>query len=262
MNSVVSKDGTSIAFEKVGQGWPIIMVVGAFNDHTTAEPLAQLLAPQFTAYTYDRRGRGASGDTQPYSVDREIEDIGALIAEAGGAAAVFGYSSGAVLSLRAAAMGLPITQLAVYEPPFLVDDTRPRLPADFAAHIAKLVAAGQRGDAVEFFQTQGVGIPPEMVAKFRKAPFWPALEAIAHTLVYDTTITGDLSVPVEMLASVAVPTLAIDGGASPAWMRNGVKAAANALPNGQQRTLDGQVHDIVPSVLAPVLRDFFAGQKI
>lgn len=209
MHTTLSADGTRIAYDRSGSGPPIIMVVGAFNDRSTTAPLAKALEPRLTVLNPDRRGRGDSGDTAPYSVEREIEDLDALIADAGGSASVFGYSSGAVLALQAAGRGLAIDKLVLYEPPFLVDETRPRPPADLAQQVAALVSAGRRGEAVELFQTQGVGMPEEVVVGLRDAPFRPGLEAIAHTLVYDATITGDLTLPAEMLAAVATPTLVI-----------------------------------------------------
>ena len=259
MKKVISKDGTPIAFDQSGEGSPIILVLGAFNDQATGAPLAAHLSERFTAFNYDRRGRGDSGDTAPYAVDREIEDLEALIREAGGSALVFGYSSGATLSLKAAARGLAITKLALYEPPLIVDDSRPRPPHDLAAQISELVLAGRRGEAVELFQTKGVGIPVEVVAQLRHAPFRPALENMAHTLVYEMTILGDMSVPTELVDSVMVPTLVMDGGDSSAFLRNGAQTVADALPKGQHRRLPGQTHDIVPEVLAPVLEAFFKG---
>lgn len=257
METVTSRDGATIAFDRSGEGPPVILVVGAFNDRSTGAPLAAHLAPHFTVFTYDRRGRGDSGDAAPYAVEREIDDLDALISAAGGSACVFGYSSGAVLSLMAARR-LAITKLALYDPPFLVDDGRPRPPADLALQIAELVSSGRRGDAVELFQTKGVGIPAEVVVQLRHAPFRPALEAIAHTLVYDATITGDLTLPADLAASITVPTLVMDGGETPAWMRHGAQALADALPAARRRTLEGQTHDIVPAVMAPVLVEFFA----
>jgi pimeloyl-ACP methyl ester carboxylesterase len=259
MKTVTSADGTSIAFDQLGAGKPIIMAVGAFNDRSTTEPLARALAPRFTILNYDRRGRGDSGDTPPYSVEREIEDLGALIAEAGGSAAVFGYSSGATLALMAAANGLAITELALYEPPFVVDGSRPPLAADLPERLAGLIAAGRRGDAVELYQTEAVGIPEDVVAQLRRAPFRPALEAIAHTLVYDATIIGDLTLPTALIASIATPTLVIDGENSPPLMRAAARAVADALPNGHLRTLPDQTHDISPDATAAVLEDFLAG---
>jgi pimeloyl-ACP methyl ester carboxylesterase len=258
MKTVTSADGTSIAFDQYGAGEPIILTVGAFNDRSTTEPLAQALARRFTVLNYDRRGRGDSGDSAPYTVDREIDDLDALIAEAGGSSAVFGYSSGATLALRAAARGLAITRLALYEPPFLVDGSRPPLPADMPERLAELISAGRRGDAVELFQSEVLGMPEEVVAQMRHAPFRPGLEAIAHTLVYDATIIGDLTLPTELLAQVATPTLVIDGENSPPLMRNAARAAADALPDGRPCTLPGQGHDISPDATAAAIEDFLS----
>jgi pimeloyl-ACP methyl ester carboxylesterase len=259
MKTVVSADGTKITFDQTGEGPPAILVVGAFNDRATGAPLAKALASRFTVLNYDRRGRGASGDTQPYAVEREVEDLEALIREVGGAARVFGYSSGGNLALEAAARGLNITKLALYEAPFMVgdDDSRPRPPKDMARQLAKLVASGRRGDAVELFQTRMVGIPDQVVVQMRNAPFRPGLEATAHTLVYEATIVGDLTLPTAQLKSIKVPTLVIYGGASPAFMGTGAKALAKALPEAHVRALEGQSHDMVPAALAPVLLEFF-----
>jgi pimeloyl-ACP methyl ester carboxylesterase len=262
MAKVVSNDGTSIAFDRFGDGPPVILVLGAFNDRSAGAPLATFLSPHFTVFNYDRRGRGESGDTAPYAVDREIEDLAALIAEAGGAAAVFGYSSGAILALQAAAHGLAITRLALFEPPYLVDNGEPPEPAPHAAHLAELIAAGRRGDAVEYFQTQLVGIPEAVVAQLRHAPFRPALEAMAQTLVYEATILSDRSLPTELAPTLMLPTLVIAGGASFPFMRVTAQALADALPNGQARILAGQTHDIEPSVLGPVLEAFLAPRPL
>ena len=250
MRTVTSKDGTRIAFDQSGDGPAIILVVGAFNDRATGAPLAQALEPHFTVFNYDRRGRGGSGDTAPYAVEREIEDLDALIAQAGGSARVFGYSSGAILSLRAAAHGLAISQLALYEPP--PTGTR---AGQIAPQLSELIAAGRRGDAVELFQTEAVGIPASVVAQMRNAPFRPTLEKMAQTLVYESTILRSL--PTGLAASVRLPTLVIDGEESPAVMRQAAQSLAEALPEGRYRTLKGQGHDIVPAVLAPVLEEFF-----
>jgi pimeloyl-ACP methyl ester carboxylesterase len=259
METATSADGTRLAFDRFGAGPPIIMVVGAFNTRATTEPLARALERDFTVLNYDRRGRGDSGDTAPYSVEREIDDIDALIAAAGGSASVFGYSSGANLTLQAAARGLAITHLALYEPPFRPDDSYPALRTDLADRIAALVAAGRRGDAVELYQTEAVQIPPEIVAQIRHAPFWPGLEAIAHTLAYDATIIGDLSLPTEMLASITTPALIITGDQSPPFIRAAAQAVAGALSNGRLRVLAGESHDIKPDATAPVLKEFLAG---
>ena len=258
MMTAVSTDGTAIAFDLFGDGPPIIMAAGAFNTRAATEPLARALQQQFTVLNYDRRGRGDSGDTAPYSVDREIEDLGALIAVAGGSAAVFGYSSGANLALKAAASGLAITHLVLYEPPFNADDSYPLLPAGLADQLAVLVSAGRRGDAVELYQTKAVGIPDDVVAQMRNAPFRPGLEAIAHTLVYDATIVGDRSLPADLIASVTIPALVICGEQSPPFLRAAARAVVKALPHGRLSSLAGQGHDISPEATAPVMAEFLA----
>jgi pimeloyl-ACP methyl ester carboxylesterase len=258
MNEVTSNDGTTIAFDRLGDGPPVILVCGGSTDRTANAPLAAVLAPRFTVLNYDRRGRGDSGDTPPYAVEREVEDIAAVIEAAGGSAFLYGTSSGAALALEAAASGLPATKLALWEPPFILDESR-RPPADTATTYRELVAAGRRGDAVEFFMSKVVGLPPEFVAGARNAPFWAAQEALAHTLAYDATIMGDYSLPTERAASVTVPTLVMDGGASFAGMGETAQALADALPDGHRRTLEGQEHNVAPEALAPVLVEFFAG---
>ncbi|MGH7430000.1 MAG: alpha/beta fold hydrolase [Candidatus Methylomirabilaceae bacterium] len=259
MQTVRSNDGTAIAYDQLGAGPPVIMVVGAFNTRAATGPLAAALQERFTVLNYDRRGRGDSGETLPYSVERELEDLDALIAEAGGSSSsVFGYSSGATPALRAAARGLAISKLALYEPPFLVDESRPPLPADLPEQLGELIAAGRRGDAVELYQTEAVGIPEEVVVGMREAPFRPALEAIAHTLVYDATIIGDLTLPTELIASIATPTLVIDGENNVPLMRSAARAVADTLPNGQRRTLAGQSHEISPDATAAVLEKFLS----
>lgn len=259
METALSADGTALAFDRFGDGPPLIMVAGAFNTRSTTEPLGRALAKDFTVLNLDRRGRGDSGDTLPYAIEREIEDLEALVTAAGGSASVFGYSSGAMLALRAAARGVAITRLALYEPPFSPNDSYPALRADLTDRLAALVAAGRRGDAVELFQTEAVGIPPEVVAQLRHAPFWPGLEAIAHTLVYDATIIGDRSIPTELIASLMTPTLVICGEQSPPILRDGARAVAEALHNGQLCTLPGQSHDINPEATTPALADFLRG---
>jgi pimeloyl-ACP methyl ester carboxylesterase len=258
MRKVLSKDGTPIAFDQSGEGPPIILVVGAFNDRSTGAPLAAQLSEHFTVFNYDRRGRGASGDGTPYAIEREIEDLAALITEAGGSSSVFGYSSGAVLALKAAASGLAISRLALYDPPFLLDDGFPKRARDVSARLTELLSSGHRGEAVELFQTEMVGIPAEIVAQLRHAPFRPALETIAHTLVYEATLLSDMPVLAEQLPSITVPTLVISGGNSQTKMGSAAQTLAEALPTAQHRSLEGQTHDIVPAVLAPVLEEFFA----
>ncbi len=260
MQKVISKDGTAIAFEKTGRGPAIILVSGALGDRSAAAPLAPLLSSHFTVLAYDRRGRGDSGDTAPYAVEREVEDIDALIKEVGGPAFVFGHSSGAVLALEAARR-LAINKLALYEPPFIVDASRPPVPKDYVAQVEKLASTGRRGDAVVYFMTQAVGVPAEVVAQMRNMPMWAGMEKVAHTLAYDGRIMGDTmagsALRASQWASITVPTLVMDGGASPAWMRNSARALAEILPHAQYRTPEGQMHDVSPAVLAPALIEFF-----
>lgn len=263
VNAVTSEDGTTIAFDRSGVGPALVLVGGAFQhralDPRTAE-LAGLLAGQFTVYHYDRRGRGDSGDAAPYAVEREIEDLGALIEEAGGSASAFGMSSGAVLALRAAANGLAIVKLALYEPSLIVDDTRPPLPHDYEATLTELVSAGRRGDAVAYFMTTAVGLPHEFVEPMRKETFWPAFEAVAHTLPYDAAVVADTGsgspMPLKQWASLDVPTLVLDGSESQPYQHNADNELAAALPHGERKTLEGQSHEVAPEVLAPALAEF------
>ena len=262
MNKVLSKDGTTIAFDWSGKGPPVILVDGALCYRASGPmgPLAALLAEKFTVFTYDRRGRGESGNTMPYAVEREVEDIEALIKEAGGSAYVYGISSGAALALEAANHGLPIKKLALYEAPFIVDDSRPPIAPDFVAQLNALISADRRGDAVKLFMKL-VGVPGIFIAIMRFMPAWKKLKGIAHTLPYDITIVQDnqrgTPLPDKRWVSVKAPTLVVDGGKSPAWMRNGMRALAAVLPNAKLRTLEGQTHMVKPKALAPVLMEFF-----
>ncbi|GHO89207.1 alpha/beta fold hydrolase [Dictyobacter formicarum] len=265
MSKVISKDGTSIVFDRSGQGPALILVTGATATRLAAASVAAALAPDFTVFAYDRRGRGDSGDTAPYAVEREVEDIEAIINEAGGSAFVFGHSSGAVLALEAARL-LPsgkIKKLAVYEPPFIIDDSRPPIPEDYVPHLIELTSSGRRGEAVEYFMTAAVGVPAEMVAQMRQSPMWPGLESVAPTIAYDGTIMGNTmsGAPSSLnkWASVTVPTLVMDGGASPTCMHSGAQGIASILPHAQRRTLAGQDHGPADEILVPALKEFFIG---
>jgi len=262
MQTVTSNDGTTIAFDRSGAGSAVILVGGALSERSAGIPLATRLAPHFTVYAYDRRGRGDSGDTQPYEVEREIDDIAALIQEAGGSAFVFGMSSGAALALEAANRGLAITKLALYEPPFIVDDARKPIPADYVTRLGELARSGRRGEAVEYFMANAVEVPADMVAQMRQSPMWPAMEALAHTLAYDGAIMGDnmSGKPFSpgQWADVTIPTLVMDGGDSPVWMHNAAQAVAGILPNARRLTLEGQTHAVDPNLLASALMQFFA----
>ncbi|MFD1938742.1 alpha/beta fold hydrolase [Nonomuraea mangrovi] len=253
--TATSADGTIIAVERWGQGPPLILVGGALNERTDFTSLAVRLAPRFTVITYDRRGRGGSGDTQPYTVVREIEDLTAVLGQAGGAAFALGVSSGAVLVADSAARGVPITGLVLIEPPFIIDGTRTAIPLDFTAQLDKLVRADRRGDAVELFLTTAVETPAEVIAAMRSAPQWRSLEAMAHTLAYDMTVMGDYSLPVHWRATITVPTLVIDGTHSAAWRRDAAQTVTDLLPHGRRHSVDAP-HDMAPDVLAPLLEQF------
>jgi pimeloyl-ACP methyl ester carboxylesterase len=256
METVTSRDGTTIAYDRIGQGPPVVLVCGGSVDRTSNAGLAQHLAADFTVLNYDRRGRGGSGDTLPYAIECEVEDIEAVIDAAGGSACLWGSSSGAVLALIAAGSDVPVTKLALWEPPFVPDEL-PRPPEDQVSQYETMIAEGRRGDAVEYFMTKVIGMPSEVVAGARTQPWWAATEALAHTLAYDARIMGDYSVPHDRAASVKVPTMVIAGGADFPWMRQTAQTLAAALPDGEVRILEGQGHDVDPGVLAPVLSEFF-----
>jgi pimeloyl-ACP methyl ester carboxylesterase len=263
VEKVRSKDGTEIAYDRAGDGPALILVGGAWNDRMTPAALAQLLADEFSVFTYDRRHRGDSGNTQPYAVEREIEDLEAVIEAAGGSAYAFGHSSGAGLALEATAAGAPITKLAVYEPPYIVDDTRLPLPADYVEHLEALTEEGNRREIFEYFMTVAVGMPAEMVAPMLDTPMMEAMLPLAHTISYDGRIMlrGSMHgepLPARWTETVTVPALVMDGGNSPAWIRNSARALVAVLPDVRYRTLEGQDHAAAPDVLAPELEQFLA----
>jgi pimeloyl-ACP methyl ester carboxylesterase len=260
MSKVTSSDGTQIAYDRRGQGPAVILVDGAlcYRSFGPMTGLAELLAPHFTVYNYDRRGRGESGDTQPYSLEREIEDIEALIREAGGQAFVFGISSGGALALEAATrLGGQIRKLAVYEVPYVSGAPFEQAWRDYRRELSGLLAQGQRGDAAALFM-KSVGTPDEQVEGMRHSPIWPMFESVAPTLAYDAEALGeDRSVPIQQVARVQVPTLVLNGTVIP-FMRTTAEALAKAIPGARQRTLEGQPHDVDVKVLAPELVEFFS----
>jgi len=257
METVTSRDGTTIAFDRLGEGPPVVLVCGGSVDRMADAAIALQLSSDFTVLNYDRRGRGDSGDTLPYAIEREVEDIEAVIEGAGGQAYLWGSSSGAALALIAAESGLPIVKLALWEPPF-VPEGLPRPPDDQVEQYETMIAEGRRGDAVEYFMSKVVGMPDEFVAQARTQPWWAATEARAHTLAYDARIMRDYAAPAERAASVKVPTLVLAGGADFPWMRDAANALADTLPHGEARILEGQGHDVDPEVLANALKEFFA----
>lgn len=257
MGKVISADGTSIAFDRQGDGPPVILLYGGPADRSVNTQLASLLAPHLTVITYDRRGRGESGDIAPHSVEREFEDLAAVIAEAGGAAALYGSSGAGSIALEAAARGLPVTKVVAWEPPYIVGDSRPPVPADWGSQVAELIAAGRPGDAIEFWLVEVVLVPREYVTPMRETPFWQGMEAVAHGLVYDAKILGDFTLPATRLASITAPALLLDGGtAALPWLGTGVRAAVDAMQNARYESLEGQQHDIAPEAIAPALVKF------
>jgi pimeloyl-ACP methyl ester carboxylesterase len=262
VEKVRSKDGTEIAFDRTGDGPALVLVGGAWNDRMSATPLAQPLASEFSVYTYDRRGRGDSGCTEPYAVEREIEDLEAVIEAAGGSAYAFGHSSGGALALEATAAGAPISKLAVYEIPYIVDDSRPPLASDYIEHLEELVAAGKRREVFEYFMTEAVGMPEEMAKSMADSPMVEGMLGLAHTVAYDgrVMLRGSMygqQLPARYCHEVTVPALVMDGGNSPARMRNSARALVGILPDVQYRTLEGQDHAAAPELVAPALEEFF-----
>jgi pimeloyl-ACP methyl ester carboxylesterase len=270
MDTVTSADGTIIAYDHVGDGPPLIVSVGAFCTRQTFIPPAEL-SRRFTVYTYDRRGRGDSGDTQPYAPEREYEDLAAVAAAATAATAgtaatadtaggerpvVFGHSSGAAIALRAAARGLPVAGIVAYEAPFRNDDTPPPGVADPAAHIRSLVAEDRRDEAVAFWMSDVVHLPAEVLAGMRNMPWLKALEPLTPTLPYDILVT-DGGVPTAELAAITVPVLVLGGTNSPAWFQRSVADQAAAIPGGRLQMIDGYDHNAPPEVIAPILFGFF-----
>ncbi|MCW2633129.1 MAG: hydrolase [Pseudonocardia sp.] len=259
MTTTTSPDGTPIGFEQTGTGNPLVLVDGALGYRAggPSGPLAALLASEFTVFTYDRRARGESGDTQPYAVEREVEDLAAVIGEAGGSAGVYGTSSGARLALQAAVQGVEMSALALWEPNFIVDDSRAPLPSDYVSHLEELVGAGKREEAVEYFLTQGAGIPAEFVAQMRGTPPMAWMGSVAHTLAYDARVVDGMILRPDVVAAVSTQTLVLDGGTTP-WLSAGAHALTAAMPSATHREITGQQHDVQPDAIAPALIEFFS----
>jgi alpha/beta hydrolase family protein len=264
VSRVTSKDGTSIAYERTGSGPAVILVGGGAVDRSENAPLAPELGGHFSVYNYDRRGRGDSGDTLPYALQREIEDIDALVAEAGGSGHLYGISSGGALALEAAAAGVAIDKVAVYEVPYNVADDWPQLWGEYVEELGELLAAGRRGDAFALFMALA-DTPQEVIASAKSSPMWPGIEAIAHTLAYDAACLGNGQPPTARLARIAQPTLVATGIAgrvagAARWVRAldpASDAIAASIPHSERRTIEGQGHVIDPKALAAVLEAFF-----
>ena len=261
LETVTSTDGTRIAVERRGDGPPLILIGGAFNDRSTVAALAVTLAPYVTAVTYDRRGRGDSGGGDDYTLERELEDLAAVIGHAGGSASLFGHSSGAVLALEATQRGLAVEKLAVYEPSYVIEGSRPRPGADIGDRLLALLGQGRRDEAAELFLRESVGVPAEMVEGMRNSPAWAWFTGLAHTLPYDVAVCGPgCALPADRLATITAPTLAVAGDQSPEWLRTATRAVADAIPGARHAVLEGQDHGVLnqPEALRPLLRDFLS----
>lgn len=256
--TTTSTDGTSIAYDRSGQGPAVVLIGGGPAERSANAGLAVLLAEQLTVYNYDRRGRGESSTTDPYHPDREFDDLAAVITAAGGTAAVYGSSGAGIIALDAAARGLAINAVAVWEPPYDVDGNGPSVSPDWGDRIDELVTAGHRGDAVAHWLTEVVKLPRDFVTPMRQSPFWLAMEAQAHGLVHDAALLRDFTMPAERIAKITAPTLVLDGGAA-AWptIRDAAAAVVAVVPHAERRSIDGQPHNVAPDAIAPVLTEFF-----
>lgn len=253
VQSVQSLDGTTIAYEVHGTGTPLLVIGGALNSRHSAMPLVPFLAEGFQVVLYDRRGRGDSDDTPPYAVEREIEDLAALVDAVGGSALAYGHSSGAILALEAAAAGVPLTKIVVYEPPYTAAAGSDDSWQVFADKVQALADEGHQGDAVEaFIRHTGADFDEGM----KQSPWWPAMTAMAPTLPYDLTITAGGSVPTERFREISAPVLAVYGGASGPWAEEATGAVAMAVRNGRQEVIEGQGHGVAPDAVAPLLIGF------
>ncbi|MPZ25930.1 MAG: alpha/beta fold hydrolase [Micromonosporaceae bacterium] len=264
MKRVTSKDGTSIGYERAGRGPAVILVGGGAVDRSDNAPLAAELARHLTVYNYDRRGRGDSGDTPPYAVARELEDLEALITEAGGTAHLYGSSSGGALALEAAAAGLPVSSVAVYEVPYGIGEAAAQRWREYVERLRTLLAEGRRGDAFALFMGLA-GASEEMIESARNSPAWPGCEAIAPTLAYDAACLGDGRPPADRFARITQPILVATGGASPdsfvggggSYFDDAADAIVACLPQARRHTVEGQTHMVDPKVLAPLLEQVF-----
>jgi pimeloyl-ACP methyl ester carboxylesterase len=256
MDTVTSNDGTTLVYDVVGTGPALIFVPGVFNLRDTCAPIAAELAGSFTSYTYDRRARGDSTNVRPYAIDREVEDLRAMLEIAGGSAAVFGFSSGAILTLHAAASGLPIERLFLYEPPFRFGDEAPALPPDLPERLQRMVDEGRNADVVTTFQLEGIGLTADVVARIRQAPFFPALEAAAQSVVHDAVISTVLATPTPEMAAVEVPTVVLRGGRAWPLLVTAAERLAGMMPKARLQILpDASDHGLEPVSTAAAIRD-------
>jgi pimeloyl-ACP methyl ester carboxylesterase len=258
--TIISKDGTKIVYHKTGRGPVIILVDGAFcsKDFGPMPKLAPFLVENFTVISYDRRARGESGDTRPYNIEREIEDLEALTEQNGGSAYLFGVSSGAILALRAVSHGLRVPKLVLFEPPFVTNKTLIRSPNAYH-DLTQLIDDGKRGEAVKFYLRKVMGAPAILPFVLKLTPNWRKMKANANSLPYDAAICGDFEIPKNLVSAITTPVLVIDSTKSPEILRSAVEATVRALPNGTRKSLKGSIHDIPPKILAPELIQFLNG---
>jgi pimeloyl-ACP methyl ester carboxylesterase len=254
METVTSADGTSIAYERSGSGPALVVATGAFCDRMSSVPLAEHLGDRYTVYRFDRRGRGDSGDTPPWSVQREVEDLAAVAAASGEKPLVYGHSSGASLALESAASGVPMLKLAVYEPPYAPGEGTASETAD---RMASLCASGQPDEAAVLF-LRNTGMAGEQIEQMRTMPFWARMVSLAPQLAYDVRLGNGGAVPVDRLGTIACPTLALAGELSAPWATDGAAAIAAAVPDGRFEIVAGQHHGVDQAVTAGFLRAFFA----
>ena len=260
MQTATSADGTIIAYQSYGDGPAVVIVGGATNRKDDWVELAQALGEAgLTGVTYDRRGRGDSSDTTPYAVEREIEDLAAVIAAVAGpdgSAGVHGVSSGGALANRAAAAGLPVRTLSTFEAPYRLE-TAPQVPTDYVEHLQELYDADRASDMFAYFLTAAIGQPQEAVDQMKQAPFWDSMAAIGRTILYDGLCLGGsrMQLPTDLLGSITIPMLCLGSTGSPDWLRGAAEAAAGASPNGRYVVVEGEFHGAPTSVLAPVLAE-------
>jgi len=259
-----SKDGTIIAYSKTGKGEPLVLIDGAFCHRKFGANvnLPNYLSDHFTVYTYDRRGRGESGNTLPYSVEREFEDLQAVINEAGKNAFVYGISSGAALALEAANAGVSISRMAIFEAPYMVDNSRPLLPDNYLEQISKHINDKEPGKAIQYFLRTGIGMPAFIVWMMQLMPAWKQMKQIAYTLVYDILLLKDNArgkpFAKESWQRIKIPVLVMSGSKSAAWSQNSMRQLSDSLPNAKHVDLVGQSHLVNNQKLAPHLIKFFS----
>jgi acyltransferase len=254
--TVISADGTPITFERCGEGPPLVLIGGGLNNKEMWGKLRGLLSDEFTVLNYDRRGRGQSGDRNQgqYTVDLEIADLEAVIGAAGEPCFVFSNCTGGMIAVHAAARGVPMAKLGMYEPPFAA----PKVPDGYMDQLKGLIAAGRRGDAVTLFFQDFVGFPDEVIERLSRHPIWEAFEAQAPTLIYDCTLSIDNgSIPFDLLPAISVPTLVVDGGDSPPWILQACETIARHVPGGRHFRVEGESHLINQEATAPLLKEFF-----